>query len=479
MTKTTVPTLTSRVMLGHARIDITPPVGIFHGLWGAAPPHAASGVHRPLLADVLAFGALDGSAATLLMCFVDHVNLEEPDCERYRLAMSKAAGVPLDAVILTFSHTHAAGFINEGRVEFPGGDKIPAYLEEMGARLSAAAAECAGRLEPATITYAYGQCSMAANRDYWDADGQAHVCGFNPDGAVDQTVLTARATRDDGSPCCTLVNYGCHPTTLAWQNELVSPDYIGATRETVEQFTGAPCVFVQGPCGDQGPRHGFVGDTEVADRNGRSLGFAALSVLETMGPPGRDYHFAGPVVSGATIGTWEYRTQPSQRITETATFAGGPASADLPMLKLAGAATFEEEVRTCLAEQSRAADARDAISARDLGARAERARRWLRRIESLPSDGPYGYGFSVYRMGDAVWIAAGGEPYTELHSALRRRFPQLAVMLCPLSGSHAAGYVLPEDRYGRGLYQEETTVLAPGALETLIGAIEQAVDGLL
>ena len=52
----------------------------------------------------------------------------------------------------------------------------------------------------------------------------------------------------------TIVNYACHPTTLAWQNTLISPDYVGALRQAVEEQTGAPCVFLQGASGDLGPR---------------------------------------------------------------------------------------------------------------------------------------------------------------------------------------------------------------------------------
>ena len=66
-----------------------------------------------------------------------------------------------------------------------------------------------------------------------------------------------------------------HPTTLAWDNTLISPDYPGATREVIEDATRVPCVFLLGACGDLGPRNGFVGDTAVADRNGRQLGYAA------------------------------------------------------------------------------------------------------------------------------------------------------------------------------------------------------------
>jgi hypothetical protein len=58
-----------------------------------------------------------------------------------------------------------------------------------------------------------------------------------------------------------------------WENTVISPDYVGATREVVKRETGAPCLFLQGASGELGPREGFVGDTAVTDKNGRELGF--------------------------------------------------------------------------------------------------------------------------------------------------------------------------------------------------------------
>src|SRR6202008_789756 len=103
-----------------------------------------------------------------------------------------------------------------------------------------------------------------------------------------------------------VVNYACHPTTLAWDNTLISPDFPGALREVVEQATGAPCVFLQGASGDLGPRQGFVGDTAVADRNGRQPGFAVLAALEALPPPASRFAYTGSVVSGATLGSWAH-----------------------------------------------------------------------------------------------------------------------------------------------------------------------------
>src|SRR5205814_204485 len=103
------------------------------------------------------------------------------------------------------------------------------------------------------------------------------------------------------------LNYACHPTTLAWENTLISPDYVGALREVVEAYTRAPCLFLQGASGNLGPRDGYVGDVKVADRNGRQLAFAALSAIETLPPPGTFFEYAGPVVSGAILGSWKHK----------------------------------------------------------------------------------------------------------------------------------------------------------------------------
>ena len=48
--------------------------------------------------------------------------------------------------------------------------------------------------------------------------------------------MLARVTDPRGRLLATMINYACHPTTLAWDNTLISPDYIGALREVVEFY---------------------------------------------------------------------------------------------------------------------------------------------------------------------------------------------------------------------------------------------------
>ena len=479
MSITQVSLPTSHVRLGVARVEMTPPVGIHHGIWGAAPPHAATAIHRPHYADVLVFGSTESTAPQLLIAYLDLVGLEQSIHDDMRRALSEASGIPFDNTIVTYSHSHATANLSMNRLELPGGEEIPDFLAELQKRLAQGGQEAASNMQAVVITYATGRCNMANNRDYWDDANNLYACGFNPETQGDDTVLVARATDLAGVVVTTVVNYGCHPTTLAWDNWLNSPDYPGAMREVVESVTNAPCIFALSACGDLGPRHGFVGDTAVADKNGRWLGYAALATLESMDPPATNFAYQGPVLSGATIGTWHHAPMDAEQMAQATYFAGGEHTIDLPLKPLPDRAQLEADVEQGLARIVEAKAAGDDLAARDYGARVERARRWIGRVDNLPADSStFPYHFAVYRMGDAVWVFGGGEPYSVLQMALRQRFPDLAIVISPLAGDLAVAYLLPQDRYGKGLYQEEPSILALGCLEALIAAIAEQIEKL-
>lgn len=478
MNSARVDTPTSRVRFGHTRVDITPPVGIYHRCWGAAPDRRAGGVHKPLFADAMVFGSASSPVPAFLRVQLDLGYLTTEQNEDLVAVICEASNVPCDSVLITCSHTHSVGWFASDRYDLPGGEKIRPYLEEMKSKVAEACKDALANVGETFITYAAGRCDMAANRDRWNDEFGGFVTGYNPDAPADDTLLAARITDLSGNLVATVVNYACHATSLAWENTLISPDFVGAMRETVEHGTGAPCVYAQGASGDLGPRYGFVGDTAVADQNGRQLALAALSTLEAMGPPATDFEYQGPVISGATLGPWAYVPFTDERLGQVSHFAGGRYAVDLPLKPKPGREALQEEHGEWLAKQKEADEGGDAIAARDYGARAERAWRWMARLDGLPGGTTYPFHFSVYRMGDAVWVTTGGEPYNQIQVDLRRRFPNYAIIFSPLSGEHSVAYLLPEDRYGKGLYQEEPSILAPGCLETLIEAITEQMQRL-
>ena len=114
----------------------------------------------------------------------------------------------------------------------------------------------------------------------------------------------------------------------------------------------------------------------------------------------------------------------------------------------------------------------------DLGARAERCRRWLGRISRLPEGGTFPFHFSLHVLGDAVWVTTGAEPYSWLAEALRRRFPALFLLISPIAGDTQVAYLLTRDSYGTGLYQQEPSSLDQGCLEQLIDALTEEIAEL-
>lgn len=480
---TTVKFPQSHCLVGIARGDVTPPVGIYNRMWGAASHDRSTGIHRPLTATVLWLADVNepsSAEANNVIVALDHCLFWTEEMNQFLDQVSEQAHVDRDSIIVFFSHTHAAGLMGLERTDLPGGELIPTYLDQLAATTASLIREAHSNQEAATISYCYGHCSLAANRDYLDAELDQYVCGYNPDGSADDTVLVGRAASQDGSVLATVVNYACHPTTLAWQNTLISPDYVGAMREVVESSSGAPCVFIQGASGDVGPRDGFVGDVEVADRNGRQLGYAVLAALESLPAPLTAYQYKGPVVSGATLGTWKYLPISDRRRQHLATWKSSHGVVPLKYrTDLLKQEALEQERSTWLAVEESARAAGDATRQGEARAMVERATRRLIRAKHLPSGDCFPFPIRVWRIGDGVWLAIDGEHYNLLQRGLRERFPSVPIVVGTLANGSMVWYLPDSESFGKGLYQEDASILGKGCLEELLEAIAAEIVKLL
>ncbi|HEY3788215.1 MAG TPA: hypothetical protein VGL71_05130, partial [Urbifossiella sp.] len=452
-------------------------------MWGAALHEQATGVHRPLTATSLLLEALDGGSR-LLVLGIDHCLLEAAETNAIKSRVRAASGIPPEQIHIALSHTHGSAWLSRSRSHLPGGHLIGPYLDSVGETCAKLAKQAAEQLQPATIVYGTSRCSLAAHRDFWDETSQQIVCGFNPDGFADDTVMLAKVVipKPDAQARVlgTVVNYACHPTTLAWENTLVSPDFVGAMREVVERETNAPCLFLQGASGELGPREGFVGDTAIADRNGRQLGFAALSGLEAMPPPGTFFEYAGPVVSGATLGTWKHQPLSEHEKQRQELFASKRCTVPLAYrVDLPTRENTQAELVKWQTLEEAAAQLNDAIAVRNAHAQVERMNRQLTRLESLPAGRAYPFPVGIWRLGDSLWIFTAGEQYQAFQTSLRERFPHLAVMVATISDDWQPGYLPAAASFGYGIYQETIAAVAPGALEALIEAVTRECRKLL
>jgi hypothetical protein len=470
----------SRCRAGLARTDITPPVGIYHRMWGAALHDRATAVHRPLLATALWLEALEADPERRqLVLGLDHCILDGGEMTRIRDAVGQATSLRPEQVQIALSHTHGSGWMSRSRAQLPGGDLIGPYLDSLANRCAELARAASRVMRPVTIVYGTGRCVLAGHRDRWDEAAGRFVCGFNPPGPADDTLLVAKMM-EENKLCGTIVNYACHPTTLAWQNSALSPDYVGAMRALIEDATHAPCLFLQGASGDLGPRDGYVGDTAVADRNGRQLGYAALSALEALPAPGTRFVYSGAVVSGAVLGTWKHEPLEPAALQQQEAWQCKRVVVDLPYrVDLPTMEETQRQLATWQAEEERARAADNQARLSECRARGEQMRRQVARLQSMPVGKCYPYALSLWRLGDALWIFAPGELYQVFQTTLRSRFPDRPLVIATITGDWQPGYVPPASSYGYEIYQVEIAAVAPGSLEVLIESVSREIRALI
>jgi hypothetical protein len=443
-------------LIGVARRDITPPKGIYSRNWGAAKHDIAEGVHRPLTCTALALREASGGDPLVILA-LDLGWWQGADDEWFvRGGVLDALGLDPSRLVVSVSHTHAGPAIFRGLADKPGGHLIVPYQEQVRDASIAAAREAIRSLKPATLEWESGHCSLARNRDLADPAKPRWLCGYNPGEPADTTVLVGRACDERGAPLATLVNYACHPTTLAWENRLISPDYVGAMRETVESATGgAPCLFLLGCCGELGPREGFTGDVAVADANGRMLGLSVQAVLAAMLPPATAIHFTGAIESGAPLAAWGRR----------------PAALGTKLIARRFEYRFQLKPLPSGAElDAQIAECTDRVM-------AERLRR-RRAVRSQVGDGTSTTVSALaWRLGDAALLSQSQEAYSLLQRELRRRTAAPLAVL-NLSTGVSLGYLPPRESYDRDLYQVWQTPFAAGSLEHAIEQCATAVATL-
>jgi hypothetical protein len=448
-----------RGYFGVARRDITPPPGIYARNWGVAEHDIALGVHRPLTCTVLTIqSAIDNPP--LVLAAIDAGWFRGPegsslicDCVHRELQL------PRGAFMLALSHTHSGPSISPAEHQKPGGHLIRPYVEHIAASIVEAARESLAAAQPAILTLGTGRCGIAAERDLLVADGNRYVCGFNPNGFADDTCLVGRITRErDGAVLATLVNYACHPTTLGSRNRLISPDFVGALRETVERATGgAPCLFLQGASGELAPRLQYGDDPAVADAYGRSLGHAALAVSESLLPPETSLVLDRVLESGAPLAIWQPRSISARRELEALEL-----SVELPLKPtLRDARQIDDDLATC---QDRAAQ--------------ERLHREALVVRTVGSGPTTRRSVCLWRLGDLLFVGQTDEAYSLFQRELRAAFPDHAVVVMNVVNGWG-GYLCPAAHYDRRVYQVEQTPYARGALETLLHESIRGLSGML
>jgi hypothetical protein len=444
--------------IGIARADITPPVGIYARNWGAAKHDVALGIHRPLTLTAMTLSrSSDGQTLVLLEADLGWWKSLQT-FRNFMGRLQEALAVAPANLIFALSHTHSAPPLMDADDSLPGSDLHRAWMKELFESTVRTVRDALQHQFDGTIDWHAGCCNLATNRDLPDPNPsrQRTLCGYNPDGDPDDVLLVGRITDVAGRIRGTLVNYACHPTTLAWQNASISPDYVGAMRETIQHATNAPALFLLGACGELAPRYQYVGDSEVADRHGRELGFAALATLNGMEPARCHLCYAEVVESGAVLAVWKHEpSEPSYEIRAIR------ATVELPLKNWPSAEELERQRLACT---DRALE--------------ERLRRKLNIRLGVGNGSSFEMPVHVWRIGDAVLVGSCCEAYSVLQKKLRRRFPDTTI-LCMNLVNGSIGYLPPAELYNGEIYAVWQTPFDRGSYERVLESMTAEIRDVL
>jgi hypothetical protein len=250
-------------------VDITPPVGTgFDGY--AARQGNSLGIHDPLLGQLLLFESGDRQ---LVLITLDLLGTSLDFTQTVREDIRRAIGVPGDHTLVACSHTHsgAAGFL-------PLHAGLPFFqdpeLQQMTARkLVGAAIWARQRLQPARAGAGRGSVTgIGLNRN--DPEN----------GPLDDEVILLRVDDQAGTPMAVVMNYGCHPTVLGYQNLYFSADFPGAARSALRQiYPDTIFLFTNGASGDVSTRFTRRDQSfDEVDRMGRLLAGEVLKQMQTI-----------------------------------------------------------------------------------------------------------------------------------------------------------------------------------------------------
>ncbi len=447
--------------IGFARADITPPLTVYARNWGAAEHDRAESVHRPLTLSAMVITD-DNSKPKLVLIEGDLSwwrGLET--WHRFRDRLLASIGIPAQSLIFSLTHSHASPPLMQAPDSgLPGARELAEWVDDVRARAEQLVTTAASTAVDCLMEWHTGSCRLANNRDFPDptTNGARSLCGFHPHAEGDSTLLVGRATDRGGALRAILVNYACHPTTLAFENRSLSPDFVGAMRATIEQHvTGASAFFLQGASGELAPRHQYTGDTSVANRHGEQLGHAVLATLADMEPPGAELAFEKTVESGAPLAVWQHRN----RTSFPKQVSASTRLVSLPLKQWPTSRQLQAELERCNDRALR-----------------ERITRRLAVRQALGNGETFALPVSLWRTGDILWVGSMAESYSLLQRSLRHRFPQFAVVCLNLVNG-SIGYLPPAELYGSDLYQVWQTPFDRGALETVIGAIEVEIEEVL
>jgi hypothetical protein len=404
---------------GVARIDITPPVGFrMQGLMRRSGPSV--GVESPLHATAL---VLADEETKVVVVDCDLIGLDLPLANTIRQAIGDRVQTHAHNVMVGCTHTHNGPCTSRGNLGGPHHaaprpgeiEALDEYIDDLVVRLAKLAGDAYDRRRPARSATARGYAAVSINREELAEDGRVLV-GRNPDGPTDQTVDLLRIDDLEGHPIAVLTGYAAHPVVMGMNDLLISPDFPGVVRRTVEKVTGATCLYMTGAAGNQATISFLQDDWGEQERIGGIVGSEAARVFfEIETRPHEVVRNVGESLANLALYHKSFRNGPTHRILKAARREATVPLQPLPSIEQAKSA-LDEATATLIDMESRRVPPDDRYPTLLVKVWAERV---LKKVQAGQTEASLSFDITGFRLDDFVLVGMPGEPFVEIGLAVK------------------------------------------------------------
>jgi len=261
------------ILCGTGRRIINPEIG--HHIIGYGDDYLSTGIHDDI--TVTAVYLHDGEQVAVLLNY-DLLLLVRETSGRIRTAVAAALGITIKQVFIACTHTHSGPDVYElpGRTHCRQDylDRLTQWSVESAVAARASAEACHLRYNSVS---AIGNMNRRFNfmdrRTVYTPDNK-QLIGLSSEYVDPELgILAFRRVGTENSYKAVITNFTCHPVCVGNSSNLISADYQGYLRRTVEEtFAGCHCLAMTGAAGDNhplNPESGFSGAAELGERLGR------------------------------------------------------------------------------------------------------------------------------------------------------------------------------------------------------------------
>jgi len=282
------PACQAALKAGCARVDITPPVGVWLSGYGSRNKPSET-ISDQLYAKAV---VLDDGQTKIAIVSTDLLWVPLETTNEVRGIVKKKIGIPESNVLVCATHTHFGPKVEKIRKDWPdtAASKVDkSYVQKLTKKIVESILTAAKNTSPAKLGVVKGEISeIVYNRRTKKPDGKVAMTFRLPPadpnlvfGPTDPQVAILRIEDFSRTPVGTIVNYACHPVCGATDNQefySISADYPGYTARIVEQMEGGICLFALGTAGNMNPVR--IEGENHRSRIGKALGGEVLRRLQ-------------------------------------------------------------------------------------------------------------------------------------------------------------------------------------------------------